>query len=299
MAIRRQYPLQTEFSIDRLYTFHYYELAKSFYTLGEKHDFWELAYVDKGHTEIFTDSGRFQLKQGDLILLYPNQFHGVRAQDAIVLMIISFESRSPLLSVFQNQVLHLTNEERHILIHLLREGFEAFDPPISKLFYPHLDKKEGSLFGCEHLIKNYLEILLIMLLRRCQDVPSDSEEALSLSSHDNRKAKLMVQVIDFMNDKLSSPLKLEQMCGEFLVGKTQLVSLFKEWTGFAPIQYFNHLKIEKAKTMIREEMYNYSEIADRLGYSSVHYFSSSFKKATEMTPTEYARTVQARITNRK
>ncbi|TNJ66639.1 helix-turn-helix domain-containing protein [Paenibacillus hemerocallicola] len=299
MSIRRQYPLQTEFSIDKLYTFHYYELAKSFSTLGEKHDFWELVYVDKGETELFTDTGRFRLSQGDLFLLYPNQFHGVRAHDAIVLMIVSFESRSALLAHFHNRVMKLAKEEHPILTQLLREGFEAFDPPISTLFHPYLGKKADSPFGSEHLIKNYLEILLIMLVRRYRDRQEEEDGALAVAPSENRKAALLVRVIDYMNGNLSRSLKLEQVCGEFLIGKTQLKSLFKEWTGHGPIQYFNQLKIQKAKTMIREELYNYSEIADRLGYNSVHYFSASFKKATGMTPTEYARTVQARITNRR
>jgi AraC-like DNA-binding protein len=34
------------------------------------------------------------------------------------------------------------------------------------------------------------------------------------------------------------------------------------------MQYYNHLKIEEAKSMILEEAYTYSEIALRLGYSS-------------------------------
>ncbi|MDF2658830.1 MAG: transcriptional regulator, AraC family [Paenibacillus sp.] len=299
LAMRTQYPLQTEFSIDKLYTFHYYELAKSFHTIGEKPDFWELVYVDKGETELFTDNGRFQLKQGDLFLLYPNQFHGVRARDALALTIVSFESRTPLLVPFHNRICRLVKEEHHLLTQLLREGYGAFDPPITTLFHPHLGKNAEAPFGCEQLIKNYLEILLISLLRRFQNRQEGEDAALSVAPSENRKAALLVKVIDYMHDNLSASLKLEQMCGEFLIGKTQLKALFKDWTGLGPIQYFNRLKLEKAKTMIREELYNYSEIADRLGYSSVHYFSSTFKKATGMTPTEYARTAQARITSRR
>jgi AraC-like DNA-binding protein len=46
--------------------------------------------------------------------------------------------------------------------------------------------------------------------------------------------------------------------------------------------------------MIREQHYNYTEIAWILGYTSIHYFSRDFKKTAGMSPSESARTVKAR-----
>jgi len=40
--------------------------------------------------------------------------------------------------------------------------------------------------------------------------------------------------------------------------------------------------------MIRKGYHNFTEISDILGYTSIHYFSQAFKKATGMTPSEYA-----------
>ena len=60
-------------------------------------------------------------------------------------------------------------------------------------------------------------------------------------------------------------------------------------------RYFKNLKIDEAKIMIREGEYNFTEIAHRLGYSSIHYFSRHFKKATGMTPSEYAYSVKIKI----
>ena len=54
------------------------------------------------------------------------------------------------------------------------------------------------------------------------------------------------------------------------------------------------LKIETAKTMLREGDGNITQIADRLGYASVHYFSRYFKQATGMTPSEYSLSIQAK-----
>ena len=53
------------------------------------------------------------------------------------------------------------------------------------------------------------------------------------------------------------------------------------------------LKIEKAKDMIRLHHDNFTQISEKLGYNSIHYFSRQFKKVTGLTPTEYALSIQA------
>ena len=45
--------------------------------------------------------------------------------------------------------------------------------------------------------------------------------------------------------------------------------------------------------MIRNQHMNFSQIADSLGYSSIHYFSRQFKKITGLTPSQYASSIKA------
>ena len=59
------------------------------------------------------------------------------------------------------------------------------------------------------------------------------------------------------------------------------------------IEYFSKMKIDSAKHLIRIGNLNFSQIAERLGYNSIHYFSRQFKQLTGMTPTEYASSVKA------
>ena len=61
------------------------------------------------------------------------------------------------------------------------------------------------------------------------------------------------------------------------------------------IEYFRNLKVEQAKILIREGNYNFTEISELLGYSSIHYFSRHFKQATGFSPTDYARSIKVRV----
>jgi AraC-like DNA-binding protein len=51
-------------------------------------------------------------------------------------------------------------------------------------------------------------------------------------------------------------------------------------------QYIIRQKIERAKELLFYDELNLSEIADRLGYSSVAHLSGQFKKITGLTPSE-------------
>lgn len=62
--------------------------------------------------------------------------------------------------------------------------------------------------------------------------------------------------------------------------------LFSRVEGITLEQYIIRQKIEKVKELLFYDELSLSEIADRLGYSSVAHLSSQFKKVTRFTPSE-------------
>lgn len=71
--------------------------------------------------------------------------------------------------------------------------------------------------------------------------------------------------------------------------------IFKEYTGFAPIQYIQTAKISKAKELLTNSPLSIKEIAWQLGFENHEYFFSIFKKKTGCTPAEYRRLTQGHI----
>lgn len=65
-----------------------------------------------------------------------------------------------------------------------------------------------------------------------------------------------------------------------------LSNLFSSVEGITLEQYIIRQKIERAKELLFYDELNLSEIADRLGYSSVAHLSAQFKKVTDLTPSE-------------
>lgn len=102
---------------------------------------------------------------------------------------------------------------------------------------------------------------------------------------------------DVKNTKINSLLKYieanyrEDLSLDYLADKLELNSsylsrLFKKETGLTLIQYINELRIEKAIHYLRtSDMKNY-EIAESVGFQSVEYFNTIFKKVTNKSPSE-------------
>ena len=59
--------------------------------------------------------------------------------------------------------------------------------------------------------------------------------------------------------------------------------------GCGVMDYFTRLKVDKAKELIREENYTFTEISEKLGFNTSQYFTTVFKRVSGMTPSEYAK----------
>ena len=63
--------------------------------------------------------------------------------------------------------------------------------------------------------------------------------------------------------------------------------IFREYTGFAPLQYIQELKIQKSKEFLTNTTISVKEIAYLIGFENQEYFFSAFKKKNKITPNEY------------
>lgn len=304
MSRYRYIKLKEQITIDKIYSFHYNELTKDYVYKGERHNFWEFLYVDKGELEITTGLDTFHLKQGEIVFYTPNEFHSLRCNRKVPpnIFIISFDCKSEAMHFFTaRKALQLGNEERQMLSRLIEEANKLFVLPVLRPYFNEISnkpvhrlaRKNKAEFGAEQLIKIYLQALLIILIRNNQaDRP---QRKLNTITQEKRQQELARQIIDYINDHLQDHLSVERLSLVFSLSKSHLRAFFREQTNSSLTEYIGNLKIEKAKQYIREETYTVTEIAERLGYSSIHYFSRHFKKATGVSPSEYLKTMKAQL----
>ncbi len=285
--------LKRDIQVDSLVTLHYFEHAKDYVFEGEKHDFWELVYVDKGRLEVLAETQGYELQQGQAIFHKPNEFHNLYANGTIApnLVIVTFVCRSPAMSFFENRITFFTARQRDLLARIVEEGRRAFCGPFGDPYTLQMPRNAEAPFGSEQLITLYLETLLIDLIRESApltDRPKPSSSIKTRSDND-----LVNRIVRYMEEHLSDNLSFATICQYSAQSATNLKTIFKSVTGQGVMEYYRNLKIQYAKILLRESNGNITQIADDLGYTSVQYFSRHFKQATGMTPREYTLSVHA------
>ena len=285
--------MRREITVDALVTVHYFEHAKDYMFEGEKHDFWELVYVDKGRLEAVADDQAFELEQGQIVFHKPNEFHNLYANGIIApnVVIVTFVCDSPAMAFFENRISYVTARERELLARIIEEGRRAFDGPLGDPYTLQMPRNANAPFGSEQLIILYLETLLIDMIRHAAQENERVKPASSIKARSDNE--LVNRIIQYMADHLSDNLSFSDICRSFAQSATNLKTIFKTVTGQGVMEYYRNLKIDRAKTLLRESNGNITQIADCLGYTSVQYFSRHFKQATGMTPREYTLSVQA------
>lgn len=91
----------------------------------------------------------------------------------------------------------------------------------------------------------------------------------------------------YVDEHYRSGVSLNMLAERLNMSSSQLSKLFFEYVGENFSDYVNRLKGQKAKELLKGTDKRIYEIADYLGFSDTHYFSSWFKRTVGVSPTEY------------
>ena len=85
----------------------------------------------------------------------------------------------------------------------------------------------------------------------------------------------------------SSNLDVTFICKEIGMSRASLYNKLKALTDMGANDYINKFRMEKAITLITSTDMSFTEIAEKVGFTTSRYFSTAFKQYTGETPTQY------------
>ena len=272
-------------SVNEIYTVLRTSINEPTPSNGDKHPFPEIFYLSQGQIRLMIDQKEYELTAGQMIIYAPDAIHK-EAEAPFVhteACILAFDAKSNILPTLYNRVMTLSEEQKKMLLSVIKEGIQCFRPRAPEDSFQGMMLEENVEEHTLWKLKKQIEFFLIDIYKT--HVKEEEGESKRETSRDREFA----HALQFLHTHLSEKLTQEQIAKECTMSVSKLKLLFRDKVGCGPIAYLIDLRVEKAKQLICEKERNVSEISETLGFASPHYFSRQFKKSTGMSPSEYAR----------
>ena len=230
---------------------------------------YQLLYITKGKGQFTSKStATRQIQEGTVIFLFPGEWHTYRPDE-----LTGWESYWVGFSGdFAGRLFAGNNiSADHPVLSI------GYDEEIVNLYKKIQEVSNYERPGYQQLLSGLVVYLLTYLFYREKDK--------------NWKGKDVPEKIDkarlIIREKLNTSISPEQIARSLNMSYTWFRRTFRQYTGLAPAQYITQLKTKKAKEMLSVSNKTIKEIAIELGFESIDYFSTQFRKQTGQTPTQF------------
>lgn len=104
---------------------------------------------------------------------------------------------------------------------------------------------------------------------------------------EGNQSPFSLRLAQYVLDNYSKDLSLKTLAAHFKGNAAYIGQCFKRDIGISFSDYLKRIRVEKAKELLINGNYSAKEIAGKVGFQNVTYFSAIFKKETGMSPAEY------------
>ena len=241
-------------------------------------------YVMEGKFEWIIDEKHYILYPGDLVLVLPGKkFAGERGVlDIGTLCWIHFQTENAASpgNLLSGKWSNLSKTESQAISKILQLNNT---PVLSKL------KETGRILheirlelfnqqiGYNTRVNQLIDELFIFIARK-----------LTLQKNSYRDfPQTFTKLEQTLRQNLSHQWTVEEMAALVGLGTTAFTEKVKSYTGFSPINYLITIRISEAIKLLKRQDLNVTNIALDTGFYSSQHFSTTFKKLTGYTPSEF------------
>lgn len=276
------------------------------------HEYWELIIVSRGSCRHAFRGTETLLIPGDAIFVSPHEAHGYALSGEISLYNCQFNSTqldAAVMERLEEEGIHSDAggnhgaQENALWQHLVRERetmhatvLPSYEFNSSKQGVIHLRPAELSflLSLLEHMLeaqgenstegalrkRKYTELILLEV---CKAIHSQNQKYMDCSKGNQ---KIIAAVLAEIENNLTEPFDIAKTAKQYAFSPNYLRKLFKDFTGLAPVQYLNRLRMIRACEQLEQRTMSTKEAAEYVGIYDLNYFSRLFKKVIGCSPTQ-------------
>jgi len=233
----------------------------------------ELIFITGGKGHIIFQHKKYEVKDGVLLYLCPNIRYSVNidVEDPLCFFVVHFSYVNVAFNDDKWVVTERTNTLPLDSVQVLRDYYQ-----VNNIFKKLVEDWTLKLPGYEFITKTVLQQLLIEIYKN------------KIRNSPNYSTSLKVEkIIEYMRRNINNRLILKDLSELVQLSSSYLSRVFKETTGYSIIEFFNKIKVDKAKELIIEGNNKVNEVAHILGFTDEFYFSRIFKKIEGISPSEF------------
>jgi AraC-like DNA-binding protein len=243
----------------------------SFVFGGEAHISWEIVYVASGCVCITEDEKLYTLREGEMIIHAPMEFHTIQSAENTSpnVYVITSIVEGELPKNLTEGVFALTQAEQKEYKEIYSRIFEFFNSE-------EREALEGQ--GCT-------DALSAFLIKINQSHTAEQKLLLSHSAMEYKRVVLS------MTENVYDNLTLEEIAAMNKMSVSNIKKLFKRHGGTSPMLHYSRLRCTEAIRLMSEG-YSAAETANALNFSSPNYFNTFFKRMTGKPPAAFIRNAE-------
>ncbi len=254
-------------------------------------------YIKEGSACFLLEGSKHEVKKGDSILMPPHMLHIInsRGERELVEYVVSFDLfYDPARSAFLVRDKEMTLQ-KFIACPSDPETLLAQGPYVQTPGRAERKLVEEAFLNLKSELETrgpYFELAMrrSMLTLLCVHLRAGGSEAGRREAESLSRVKAwsnLERAIRFIHANYSRPLSLREIAKEAGLAPNYFCRLFKDYASLSAHQYLNNVRIMEAELLMREGGLNFSQIAEGVGFSSVHLFSRVFRKLRGASPSEY------------
>jgi AraC-like DNA-binding protein len=243
-----------------------------------------LYYVEQGEAIIHCNSNHINAKAGDLMIINSNDIHYM---ENIGTSLIYYTIKIDFAFLFGNQLdladtaLMNTLVQNRIRFKNDIHNNDEVVYEVSKI----INEYKNHATAYEILVKASVYNIVALLMRSHIETIIDRDE----KRIQHQAMSEMRTALEYIYNHYYEQLTLEQLASMSSMSKHHFCRVFKKFTGKSLIDFINHLRINKAMSLLQETDLNITEVAIMVGFNDSNYFSRLFKKYKNTSPTNIQR----------
>ena len=271
----------------------FYVWDKRHHIRMNRHDYFELFYLQAGELVCRIQDREYRMRSGDLAVISSTQYHTIQ-----------FPEKRKTSGPVRATALYFLPE-------LIRASDASGDDVeyltpflMQNASFPHVIKSDAGitaqifdLIKRAHkvmpatttrdrlTIKTYLKMILILLVNHY----ADRQGTVEIFHRKQLAIEQLAPLFDFLEANYKEPVSVAKAAEVLHLSVSHFMRLFKQVTGQSFINYLNHFRVAKAEHLLATTDLSVAEVSQAVGFCDQSYFGLVFRSLVQMTPLQYKR----------